>query len=267
MPAAADADFTVKVTDTRGQIITDLDFNWSFGDGGEKFGKDVTYHYSYPGEYTLIASADGFTSASEAKMKVLVVNPNINISKVGKDKSENYIDLKNDTEYDLYLSDFYLKINSEYYKLPKKFFIEKGKIVHVSGEALGFKLPATNVSLNYPNKNLLMEYFEKVDISTTSSSSIILPIYNSSSSYTLLDKDKDEDKYKQEIMNFSYKLESKAINHNTNTIIMKRLIMGVDVDVDLTRDTKNIKSNTFKNNNINNTVDTGIINWFKSLIY
>ena len=70
-----------------------LDFEWSFGDGGGKFGQKVSHYYVYPGEYTLVVSADGYTVGGEAKMNVKVVAPDISISKVGMGGKENFIDL------------------------------------------------------------------------------------------------------------------------------------------------------------------------------
>ncbi len=91
VPALAEVEYEVKVTDSKKQIIKDLNFIWSFGDGGQKGGQKVLYHYVYPGEYSLIAEADGYTSGGQARMNVKVVEPNISISKVGQGGKEYLI--------------------------------------------------------------------------------------------------------------------------------------------------------------------------------
>jgi len=68
IPAGADVEFNVKAIDKENKAITNLDFQWSFGDGGERFGQKVSHYYTYPGEYTLVASAEGYTVGGEAKM-------------------------------------------------------------------------------------------------------------------------------------------------------------------------------------------------------
>lgn len=266
IPAGADVDFNVKAVDKDKKAIFGLDFAWSFGDGGEKFGQKVSHHYTYPGEYTLVASADGYTVGGEARMNVLVITPDISILKVGKDLKENFIDLKNNTEYDLVLSDFYLNIDNIFYKLPKNFTILKGKTVHVSGEAVGFKLPATKISLNYPNKNLLLSYFPISDnlVSTTSSTSLESNEVNKKSD--LLSEFLDEKIIKSKYEDSGIFVDNKNNSNIKNThesFILKKLILD-----NKKNEVQEIQTES-KSVNLNKTdnVDTGIVDWFKSLIY
>ncbi len=280
VPAGADVDYTVKAIDSNKSVIANLNFDWSFGDGGEKFGKDVSYHYVYPGEYTLIVSADGYTSGGQAKMKVLVIKPDILIVKVGTNKEENFIDLKNNTGYDLFLSNFYIKVDNQFYKLPKNFIIAKDKTVHVSGEALGFKLPAYNVSLHYPNKSLLIEYinFIDLDFSTTS----IISINNNEKILATNSLDK---------LNISTNIDILNNKHNDNqsdntikvqkieksefvkdgSFILKKLVFKEDstqkdYQKDIESEIVNLEKEEPKKD-IKEYVDIGLIRFFKSLIY
>ncbi|MEI6352882.1 MAG: hypothetical protein WCO35_03030 [Candidatus Nomurabacteria bacterium] len=276
VPAGADVEYNVKVIDSHKNVLTGLDFDWSFGDGGERDSKTVIYHYVYPGEYTLIASADGYNGGAQARMKVLVINPDISISKVGIGGNENYIDLKNNTDYDLFLSNFYLNIDNNFYKLPKNFLIAKNKTVHISGEALNFKLPAVNISLNYPNKTILTSY--TLNILATSSVSDL----NSSSTNKDQIVVQDENVKKNNISNItdpkfteinSLEKTNKTVPHKINTdisikdnkdsLILKRLILNGSMDTINKKESENVKPNV-KNNE---SVDIGIIKWFKSLLY
>ncbi len=261
VPAGADSEFNVKAIDQDKKAITGLNFEWSFGDGGEKFGQKVFYHYTYPGEYTLVASADGYTVGGEAKMNVKVVTPDIIISKVGTSSKENFIDLTNNTDYDLVLSNFYLNLDNNFYKLAKNFTISKRKTVHVSGEAVGFNLPATNISLNYPNKNFLVSY---TNINNNSASNTIpLKLNVVENKPDLFSEEtpkiKTEENLSQVITEKELQIE--PTKQTKESFILKRLVLSQEIDTKTLIDSKPLNLNKTKN------VDTGIVNWFKSLIY
>jgi hypothetical protein len=261
IPAGADTEFNVKAIDKDKKAILGLNFEWSFGDGGGSFGQKVSHHYTYPGEYTLVASADGYTVGAEAKMNVKVVTPDIFISKVGAGGKENFLDLTNNTDYDLVLSNFYLNLDNNFYRLAKNFTIAKRKTVHVSGEAVGFKLPATNISLNYPNKNLLVSFIETKD--------------NIASSTTHLKLNNIEDKpkiFQQEISEIKTEENTNQIHSSkdidtsleikrADPFFLKRLIFSQNDNTKRFIDSKSLDLNKTKN------VDTRIVDWFKSLIY
>jgi hypothetical protein len=261
IPAGADSEFDVKAIDKDKKAIMGLNFQWSFGDGGEKFGQKVFYHYTYPGEYTLVASADGYTVGGEAKMNVKVVTPDIIISKVGTSSKENFIDLTNNTDYDLVLSNFYLNLDNNFYKLPKNFTIEKKKSIHVSGEAVGFKLPATNISLNYPNKNFLVSY---TNINNNSASNtIVLKLNAVENKPDLLSEESTKIKTEENTREvfLEKELQTEFTKQTKESFILKRLVLSQKVDTKTLVDSKPLNLNKTKN------VDTGIVNWFKSLIY
>lgn len=275
IPAGADTEFNVKAIDQNKKAISNLDFEWSFGDGGEKFGQKVDHHYTYPGEYTLVASADGYTVGGEAKMNVKVVTPDISISKVGTSSKENFIDLTNNTDYDLVLSNFYLNLDSNFYKLPKNFTILKRKTVHVSGEATGFNLPATNISLNYPNKNLLVSYANNIKNNNLFSSSSIQESNSINNESNLFSEDTSMKSYPQpfpkerekilplgeDLGGDKKELQTETIKQNRESFVLKRLILNNSESKNSSNKSETLNLNKSKN------VDTGIVDWFKSLIY
>lgn len=274
VPALAEVEYTVKVTDSQKKAITDLDFHWSFGDGGEQRGKDALYTYIYPGEYILIASADGYTGGGKARMNVKVVNPDIIISEIGMGEKENFIILKNNTDYDLFLSNFYLSLDGNFYKLPKNLMIAKNKTLKLSGEAIGFKLPANNISLLYPNKNLLISYKpEEIKIDT----SLIIASTSSGEENTIFTENffskiqtltpkviaiKTKDNSSQKVANSKDSAKS-SIDNKTEIVYLKRLVLGNGVS-DLIGKTQNKKVDTVYKDK---SVDTKLINWVKNLIY
>jgi len=199
-------------------------------------------------------------------MIVTVVNPNIEILKVGTSSEENFIDLKNNTDYDMYLSNFYLRIDGQDFKLPKNFVIAKNKVVHVSGEALGFKLPAIDVSLLYPNKNSLAKYEIKIENSVATNTIQIKNSVPTSTSKTFLEETQIQNSYQNATFSQAEipKLEYSKENISSSSIILKKLIL---------KDSESIKtinpSEISKNereiqigpqNTKSKSVDTGIIN-------
>ncbi len=291
VPALADTDYTVKVIDSEKKSISGLDFHWSFGDGGEKFGKDVSYHYTYPGEYILIATADGYTSGGQGRMNIKVIKPDLSFSKIGIGGDENYIDLENKTEYDLFLSNFYLKIDGSLYKLPKNLLIPKKKIIHLSGEAIGFKLPANDISLLYPNKNALIYYIKEVNnLINDATNTNLLSATISTNTNTDLDNiniinnnivdnlitNKLPDRVINRVINNKTIIKNEEIkekeiktlsnnNQEINLKTIKRLVLKDNINEKNITKAKIVKNELVKNNNEN--VDIGIINWFKNLLY
>lgn len=265
VPAGAEVDYTLKTTDSHGIPLLGLDFNWSFGDGGEKFGKDVKHHYVYPGDYILIATADGYTSGGQARMNVRVVVPDLKISKVGGGEKENFIDLSNNTDYDLFLSNFYLNLDGVFYKIPKNFVIGKNSIVHLSGESMGFKLPAYNISLHFPNKNLLVSFPNHIIASSTTSTTTIIKITNN-----YLEKEFPVMLHTTEILPKDLPTVSlpKAKNIkdkevDEKVVFLKRLIFtNSSSAIPVKEEMKSVKKDMKVKN-----VDIDIVNWFKNLIY
>ncbi|MDQ1282014.1 MAG: hypothetical protein QG630_365 [Patescibacteria group bacterium] len=194
-------------------------------------------------------------------MNVKVVTPDIIISKVGTSSKENFIDLTNNTDYDLVLSNFYLNLDNNFYKLAKNFTISKRKTVHVSGEAVGFNLPATNISLNYPNKNFLVSY---TNINNNSASNTIpLKLNVVENKPDLFSEEtpkiKTEENLSQVITEKELQIE--PTKQTKESFILKRLVLSQEIDTKTLIDSKPLNLNKTKN------VDTGIVNWFKSLIY
>lgn len=276
--ALAETEYTVKAIDSNKKVISNLNFHWSFGDGGEKFGKDALYTYTYPGEYILIASADGFISGGKARMNVRVVEPNIVISEIGNEKNENIIILKNNTDSDLFLSNFYLNLDNNFYKLPRNLMLAKNKTLKLSGEALGFKLPANNISLHYPNKNILVSFKKEeekeLDFSSTSIiSAVNIPSFLENSEEKSL-RNKESLTFFGEIREIS-KTEKSIKNSNSKFIVeenkanyLRKLVLDAEFkDKNTIFNKEKVKNIKMETDEKSKNVDTKIVDWFKSLIY
>jgi len=286
VPAMAAVDYTVKVIDSSKKVVSSLNFIWSFGDGGERFGQDVIYHYNYPGEYTLIVQADNYSGRGEAKMKVKVYQPEISILKVSTSSQENWVELKNHTNYDVYLSNFYLRINEQDFKLPTNFVIAKNQSVKVAGQALGFTMPAMKFALLYPNKNILSEY--KYLIATTTlinpANTIISTI--STSTFSQITKEQSTPLANLEIKN-NLDLSKTLLEHKLSEKSELAFLEKKDILENFANLNRNTDFATTSINNLNNnlenqsvvienaiqdstsskSVDINIIKWLRSLLY
>lgn len=266
--ALAENEFTVVVTDSNKQTIKDLSFNFSFGDGGEENSKQEVKHiYTYSGDYILIAEAKGFLGGGKALMNIKVIEPNIEIIKVGNNAEENFIEIKNNTNYDLYLSGFFIKTDFGEYKLPKNLLLSKNKNTKLSGDAIGFNLPSKNVNLLYPNKKVFrtFEYKEKEEVKNEIIATTTSIINNIILNNNEIIKDKQIEIKNEKpltIINKENKIQNNIKSNNIETIEIKRLILS-------NNETTIKNKEIFKENNIvsGKAVDIGIITWFKNLLY
>lgn len=266
--ALAENEFTVVVTDSNKQTVKDLSFNFSFGDGGEENSKQEVKHiYTYSGEYILLAEAKGFLGGAKALMNIKVIEPNIEIIKVGNNAEENFIEIKNNTNYDLYLSGFFIKTDFGEYKLPKNLLLSKNKNTKLSGDAIGFNLPSKNVNLLYPNKKVFktFEYKEKEEVKNEIIATTTSIINNIILNNNEIIKDKQIEIKNEKpltIINKENKIQNNIKSNNIETIEIKRLILS-------NNETTIKNKEIFKENNIisGKAVDIGIITWFKNLLY
>jgi hypothetical protein len=76
------------------------------GDGKKEYGQEIFHEFIFPGEYiiSLVVKSGNFTG--EDKIKIKVVNPNIEISDVKETKNdlEGFIKIKNNSSEILNLS-------------------------------------------------------------------------------------------------------------------------------------------------------------------
>lgn len=152
--AGAPAHFTVYAQNFAGKILDNLNYAWSFGDGGQKTGSTTLYRYFYPGRY--IAQVEGTNGliTGTGRMVVRVVAPEINISSIQTGKYGNYVSISNPNTYDLDISDWKLSIDGGIFSFPKNTMISMGDTIF-AGNAMGFASTSvttgTIIKLLFPN--------------------------------------------------------------------------------------------------------------------
>ena len=162
----ADSDFSVKaITSSGRKSIDGLNYTWTFGDGGTRVGKSVSYHYFYPGNYTVMVKAESESYIEKGRIKVKVVNPEIEIDSVDVLNNGAYIDIKNKNNNEVDLSNWIFDINSNFYTLPENTIIGASGVTRLSGRALGFStstnnsiLGTTTIRILYPDHSLFNKY-------------------------------------------------------------------------------------------------------------
>ena len=148
---------------------------WNFGDGDSKdqinkFDK-FTHVYSYPGEYVVsleyYINPYGEIPDAASQIIINVVPLDVVISKTG-DEKDFFIEITNNSDYDVDLSNWVLSSANKNFILPKNTIIEsKGKIT-LSPKITGFSsLDENNLKLLTATRGLVYDY---------ESSNVVMPV-------------------------------------------------------------------------------------------
>lgn len=117
--AGADTIFTGSALTSSGSEPGGVMYEWSFGDGGARTGKSVTYKYAEPGFYIAVVEASNGTLFAKNRIRVHVVQPSIFVTKVQKDDEKVSVALSNPSAYELDIGSWKIHNNGLYYSIPK----------------------------------------------------------------------------------------------------------------------------------------------------
>ncbi|MFA6256759.1 MAG: lamin tail domain-containing protein [Candidatus Paceibacterota bacterium] len=141
---------------------------WNFGDGDFREVKVIntdkfTHTYYYPGDYTIVFEyyPDHFAEEPEAttKINIKVIKPEVTISRVG-DASDFFVELMNNTSYDVDLSLWKLSSHSKSFTIPKNTNIFANKKLIISGRTSGLNISdLPGLKLVSPDQETIFEYF------------------------------------------------------------------------------------------------------------
>ncbi|MFA6077841.1 MAG: lamin tail domain-containing protein [Candidatus Paceibacterota bacterium] len=160
--------------------IENAQYMWSFGDGSFKEGRSVTHTYRYPGEYVVVLEvSSGYFSGSD-RLKVSAVTPEIIISKIG-DASDYFIEVTNNSKYELDLSGWILRSQSAQFFIPKNTIIMSGGKVSFSSLVTGFSFSLGDKPfLLYPSGAMATTYGDRISEYTPQEDSESTPNIESS---------------------------------------------------------------------------------------
>jgi hypothetical protein len=136
--AGAPTEFSVFSQTRLGKAIPDLNYTWSFGDGGQGTGSTTMHRYDYSGRYITQVEALNANTTGSGRVVVRVVAPDLTISQVGTGKYGAYVDIKNTNSYDLDLSQWKLVLDNAPFSFPQNTWLLAGQTTRFSGSAMGF---------------------------------------------------------------------------------------------------------------------------------
>lgn len=133
---------------------------WNFGDGGsmeKRVIQNDTYEhtYFYPGEYDVVLD---YYSNSEIEKPgatftytVKIVSNNVTISSVGSEQ-DFFIEISNNSSYDVDISKWYLSANNKFFIFPKSSVLGENKNIMLSPKITGFNFSDKNDLRLYDNR-------------------------------------------------------------------------------------------------------------------
>ena len=150
-----------------GRAMSHGRYFWNFGDGDFREVKVInidkfTHTYYYPGEYTVIFEyyPDHFADMPDAseKINIKVIEPQISISRVG-DAGDFFVELANNTSYEVDISGWLLSSNSRSFTVPKNTIIGANKKMIISGRTSGLTIyDLTGLKLLTPQNGVAFVY-------------------------------------------------------------------------------------------------------------
>ncbi len=152
------AKFTAKTYKENGEEFLAKNVKWNFGDGFVATGREVEHVFPYVGDYlvSVVASRGGFLEEIKDKETVVVhvVNPLLKITHA----DFKYVELQNDNNKNIDLSDFVLVSGGVHFKIPEDTFMLANSSLRFSSKVTGLK--SKTVSLFNPNGTLVSKYEE-----------------------------------------------------------------------------------------------------------
>jgi len=160
MIAGAPGEFEGKALGLLEEPLTNARYSWNFGDGTSKEGKKVLHTYQYPGDYIVFLNVSSGKFSASDRINIKVVESTIIISDVS---ASFYIELHNQSPYEINLSGWMLKTNGSHFSFPKDSVIGSNQKLKFSSTVtkLGFSF-YDKVELLYPNGSVT-DYFVKSD--------------------------------------------------------------------------------------------------------
>ncbi len=126
-------------------------FIWNFGDGGTAEGQSVLHVYKYPGDYVVVLNVVSGTHATEDRAIIKAIPAELSITNIGP-AHDFFIELSNNSSYEMNLSGWLLKSGTRYFVIPEHSFILPKKKIVFSGDTTGLPYSGeSSVELLYPN--------------------------------------------------------------------------------------------------------------------
>jgi hypothetical protein len=177
-------------------------FTWSFGDGFDAEGTDVSHNYKYPGEYQVVLNGTCGEYNSISRTTVNVVSPDILIS----DAENGDIEIKNNGATEINVGDWKIKGMQKDFLFPKDTIISAGNEIILAKNDLGIDASTSGIFIDNPlDGEVASDNFSQQD-ATTSQPESNLAVASSSDDISVADAEKLLKNYK----------DSLALKNDTN---------------------------------------------------
>ena len=114
--AGAITPFTIESFEATGRVVKDGYIHWSFGDGAEGYGREVSHQYLYEGTYTVSVTLERDTLFDTKRVVVHVV-PFDAFMYVDPDGA--WVGIRNNSTYDLDISEWRIMSLGQYFRIPR----------------------------------------------------------------------------------------------------------------------------------------------------
>ena len=137
--------------------LVNEEYQWTFGDGGSTKGQKVLYTYQHPGDYVIVLQVISGEYTGTDRFQVEVLPSEIIISKL--DVENQFIEIHNPSVHELNLSWWRLRVDGNYFALPKNTIVLPKKYLKFSSIITGLILKQNSqVDLLYPNGAVAFSY-------------------------------------------------------------------------------------------------------------
>ncbi len=211
--AGADADFSTSALTSGGVEPSNMTYEWSFGDGGIRTGKSISYHYAESGIYLVIVEAHNGLVFAKGRMKVRAVEPTILVTDVKKTNEKVIISIKNTSAHEIDVGKWKIGTGGLRYDIPKNTIVLPRMETKMSGLELGmststFTLGTT--SLIFPGGQILASSTYYVgQVNSTLSNNAQVQIYPQGY------RDENQQGQKNKVITFSDNKEEKKGKNDT----------------------------------------------------
>jgi Lamin Tail Domain/PKD domain len=166
--AGADSVYEARALGIDKKPLENVNFYWTFGDGGTETGRSVRHYFRYPGTYVVLLDAISGDYISSDHIEVLVIPPEIEVTGL-MEGEKGYIELANNSEYELDLSGWILETGGAaggHFVFPKKSLILPHAKVKFPNDITKLTPKETNVRILFPNSEVVYDMSKPKAIDT-----------------------------------------------------------------------------------------------------
>ncbi len=191
-------------------------FRWSFGDGFDEPGKNITHTYKHAGEYQVVLNGICGEESSVSRTIVKVIIPEVSVAQI----LSGDIEIKNKGKTEINIGDWKIRGIEKYFIFPKDTIISAGNKIILSKEDLNISSSTERIALVNPSGREVT-YFNI--ISKEQGNSVLSMVATTTQAVTLSDNPSISvadaevlvEQYKKQVAVSQIPQKTKLINNNS----------------------------------------------------